>query len=83
MNQRTTVHVEGIASAQLVRPDVAQPQWLTYPFAARVWSMGQRLSRQGEASLESLDQPDPGPVFVEQSADFDAWRVGGGVAFRW
>jgi hypothetical protein len=22
-------------------------------------------------------------VFVEQLPDFDAWRVGGGVAFRW
>ena len=82
MDSKITVDVEGIASAQLVRPDVAQPKWLAFPVAARVWSMSRRLSEHGGASLMP-GSVKAGPIFVEQLPDFDAWRVGGGVAFRW
>jgi hypothetical protein len=82
MDSKIVVDVEGIVSAQLVRPDVAQPKWLAFPVATRVWSMSQRLSERG-APLMPPGRAKLGPLFVEQLPDFDAWRVGGGVAFRW
>jgi hypothetical protein len=82
MNPKIVVDVEGIVSAQLVRPDVAQPKWLAFPVAARGWSISERLSTRGGASLMP-GSVKASPMFVDQLPDFDAWRVGGGVAFRW
>ena len=81
MDSKLGVEIEGVASAQLVRPDVAQAQWLASPFAALAWGITQRT---GGIQLERA--PESGAataIFVEQLPDFDAWRVGGGVAFRW
>ena len=86
MDSTMTVEMEGVASAQLVRPDVAQAKWLAFPFAALAWGMSRHMVVQGDVQLEwaSNDaEPDMNVVRVEQLADFDAWRVGGGVAFRW
>jgi hypothetical protein len=30
-----------------------------------------------------MSEGDAAAMFVEQLPDFDAWRVGGGVAFKW
>ena len=86
MDSRMTVEMEGAASAQLIRPDVAHAQWLASPFAMWAWRISQRLGDQGfvEQQLVSGDADEGVVVFVEQLPDFDAWRVaGGGVAFRW
>jgi len=83
MDSKVAVEIEGLASAQLVRADVAQPKWLAFPFAALAWGMTQRAgdvqlgSTSGESGTEAT------VMFVDQLPDFDAWRVGGGVAFRW
>jgi hypothetical protein len=82
MDSKMIVEVEGIASAQLVRPDVAQAKWLAFPLAAFASRMSPLMTSQGVAQqpwkIEGTEL-----VLVEQLADFDAWRVGGGVAFRW
>jgi len=31
MDSKVAVEIEGLASAQLVRPDVAQAKWLAFP----------------------------------------------------
>ena len=85
MDSRMTVQVEGIASAQLVRPDVAQAQWLAFPFAAMAWGMTERPATR-DAARQPWTITDTEPesiVIIDHLADFDAWRVGGGVAFRW
>jgi hypothetical protein len=68
MDSKVVVEIEGVASAQLIRPDVAEAKWLAFPLAALAWGMGER---------------DAAAMFVEELPDFDTWRVGGGVAFRW
>lgn len=85
MNSRMTVEVEGIASAQLVRPDVAQAKWLAFPFAAMAWGMTERSGMRHVAQQPwTITDTEPEAIaIVDQLADFDAWRVGGGVAFRW
>jgi hypothetical protein len=85
MNSKMTVEVEGVASAQLVRPDVAQAKWLAFPLAAMAWGMTQRQATSGGAQQPwtIADDELETVVLVDQLADFDAWRVGGGVAFRW
>ena len=82
MDSKVAVEIEGLASAQLVRPDVAQAKWLAFPFAALAWGMTQRA---GDVQLKSARESgtDATVMFVDQLPDFDAWRVGGGVAFRW
>ena len=83
MDSKVSVEIEGLASAQLVRPDVAQAKWLAFPFAALAWGMTQRA---GDVQLKSMRREsgtDETVMFVDQLPDFDAWRVGGGVAFRW
>jgi hypothetical protein len=85
MDSRITAEVEGVASAQLVRPDVAQVEWLAFPLAAIAWGMTYRATVQGDArvpwNVNNIE--DSAFVLVDQLPDFDAWRVGGGVAFRW
>jgi hypothetical protein len=81
MDPKVTVEIEGLASAQLVRPDVAQAKWLAFPFAALAWGMTQRAGDVQSTPRES--GTDATVMFVDQLPDFDAWRVGGGVAFRW
>jgi hypothetical protein len=71
MHSMITAEVLGLASAQLVRPDVAQAQWLVYPIALHIWGVRQHRSKRDAFAA------------VEQLEDFDAWRVSGGVAFRW
>lgn len=85
MDSQMTVEMEGAASAQLVRPDVAQAQWLASPFALLAWRISQRTAvrRDVQDLLVSEETDADAFVFVEQLPDFDAWRVGGGVAFRW
>jgi hypothetical protein len=86
MDMQTTVPLEGVASAQLVRPDVPEAKWLAFPFAALAWGMSRHMVVQGDVQLEWASNdanPDTNVVLVERLADFDAWRVGGGVAFRW
>ncbi len=86
MDPKTTVEMEGAASAQLIRPDVAQAQWLASPFAVWSWRICRRLADQGfvQQQLVPGGSDEDAIVFVEQLPDFDAWRVaGGGVAFRW
>jgi hypothetical protein len=86
MDPRMTVEMEGAASAQLIRPDVAHAQWMASPFAAWAWRICQRTADQGFVQQQPVaSETDEGAiVFVEQLSDFDAWRVaGGGVAFRW
>jgi hypothetical protein len=83
MDSKVAVEIEGLAFAQLVRPDVAQAKWLAFPFAALAWGMTQRA---GDVQLKSAPRDsgtDATVMFVDQLPDFDAWRVGGGVAFRW
>ena len=82
MDSKVTVEIEGLASAQLVRPDVAQAKCLASPFAALAWGMTQRA---GDVQLKSARESgtDATVMFVDQLPDFDAWRVGDGVAFRW
>lgn len=86
MDTKMTLEVEGAASAQLIRPDVAHAQWLASPLAAWAWRIARHTAVQGHFP----HGPVPGAadedayVLVEQLPDFDAWRVGGGgVAFRW
>ena len=50
MDSKVAVEIEGLASAQLVRPDVAQAKWLAFPFAALAWGMTQRA---GDVQLKS------------------------------
>jgi hypothetical protein len=86
MDSRRTMEMEGAASAQLIRPDVAHAQWLASPFAAWTWRFCQRTAGQGfvEHQLVAGETDVGAVIFVEQLPDFDAWRVaGGGVAFRW
>ena len=82
MDSKVDVEIEGLASAPLVRQDVAQAKWLAFPFAALAWGMTQRA---GDVRLKSARESgtDATVMFVDQLPDFDAWRVGGGVAFRW
>ena len=83
MDSKVAVEIEGLASAQLVRPDVAQAKWLAFPFAALAWGMTQRA---GDVQLKSAPRDsgtDATVMFGGQLPDFDAWRVGSGVAFRW
>jgi hypothetical protein len=81
MDSNVIVEIEGVASAQLVRPDVAQAKWLAFPFAALAWGMTQRT---GDVQMvHAPGHADATAMFVEQLPEFDAWRVGGGVAFRW
>jgi hypothetical protein len=47
--------------------------------------MSEHIAVQDESQLmwvRTDTEPDAN-VLVERMADFDAWRVGGGVAFRW
>ena len=81
MDSKVTVEIEGAASAQLIRPDVAQAQWLASPLAAWAWRISQHVAASAQISNELTNED--AIVFVEQLPDFDAWRVGGGVAFRW
>jgi hypothetical protein len=85
MDSKMTIEVEGVASAQLVRPDVAQAKWLAFPWAAVAWGMSQRMANPNAAQqpwmITEIERN--AIVLVDQLADFDAWRVGGGVAFRW
>src|SRR5262245_33128460 len=85
MQSKITVEVQGLASAQLVRPDVARAQWLVHPIALHVW--GLRLQRPLDREAGDLHTVTDFEVnlitAVDQLADFEAWRVGGGVAFRW
>jgi hypothetical protein len=86
MDSMMTVELEGAASAQLIRPDVAHAQWLASPFAAWAWRVCRRTAEHGfvEHQLVSGKTDEGAVIFVEQLPDFDAWRVaGGGVAFRW
>ena len=85
MDSMITVEVAGIASAQLIRPDVAQAKWLAFPLAAMAWGMTQRMVAEGGARqpMTLTDIEPEAIVLVDQLTDFDAWRVGGGVAFRW
>jgi hypothetical protein len=85
MDSKISVEVCGIASAQLVRPDVAQAKWLAFPFAAMAWGITQRMVAEGSVQQPMMlaDVEPETIVLVDQLADFDAWRVGGGVAFRW
>jgi len=85
MDSKIAADVAGIASAQLIRPDVAQAKWLAFPLAAMAWGMTQRLVVEGSARqpMTLADLEPETVVLVDQLADFDAWRVGGGVAFRW
>ena len=86
MDLKMTVEMEGAASAQLIRPDVAQAQWLASPLAVWAWRICQHTVDQGfvERQLVPSETDEGAVVFVEQLPDFDAWRVaGGGVAFRW
>lgn len=86
MDLKMTVEMEGAASAQLIRPDVAQAQWLASPLAVWAWRICQGTADQGfvERQLVPSETDEGAVVFVEQLPDFDAWRVaGGGVAFRW
>ena len=53
MDSKVTVEIEGLASAQLVRADVAQAKWLAFPFAALAWGMTQRA---GDVQLKSTSQ---------------------------
>jgi hypothetical protein len=48
MDSTLTVQMEGVASAQLVRPDVAQAKWLAFPFAALAWGMSRLMVVQGD-----------------------------------
>ena len=81
MDSKAIVEIEGAASAQLVRPDVAQAKWLAFPLAALAWRITQHA---GGVRLEhAAGVGDATATYVEQLPDFDAWRVGGGVAFRW
>ena len=82
MDSKVAVEIEGLAAAQLVRPDVAQAKWVAFPFAALAWGMTQRA---GDVRLKSARESgtDATVMFVDQLPDVDAWRVGGGVAFRW
>ena len=50
MDSKVSLEIEGLASAQLVRADVAQPKWLAFPFAALAWGMTQRA---GDVQLRS------------------------------
>ena len=81
MDSRMTVDMEGAASAQLIRPDVAQAQWLASPLAAWAWRISRHVATRAHIQHGQTDED--ALVFVEQLPDFDAWRVGGGVAFRW
>lgn len=85
MDSNITIEVTGIASAQLIRPDVARAEWLAFPLAAMAWGITQRPEPHGDATQQwVISDKEPNEiVLVEQLADFDAWRVGGGVAFRW
>jgi len=83
MDSKVAVEIEGLASAQLVRPDVAQAKWLAFPFAALAWGMTQRTGDVRMACRPGYITADATVMFVEQLPEFDAWRVGGGVAFRW
>jgi hypothetical protein len=64
---------------------VAQAKWLAFPFAAMAWGMTERPVTRGDARRPwTITDPErEAIVIVDQLADFDAWRVGGGVAFRW
>ena len=85
MDSKISVEACGIASAQLIRPDVAQAKWLAFPLAAMAWEITQRPEPYGAATRQWVisDKELNEIVLVDQLADFDAWRVGGGVAFRW
>ena len=85
MNSLMTVEVEGAASAQLVSPDVAEAKWLAFPLAAMAWGMSQLVANSNAAPRPwtITDREADAIVIVDQLADFDAYRVGGGVAFRW
>ena len=72
MDSKVAVEIEGLASAQLVRPDVAQAKWLAFPFAALAWGMTQRA---GDVKLKSMPREsgtDATVMFVDQLPDFDA-----------
>jgi hypothetical protein len=75
MDSRMTVEIEGAASAQLIRPDVAHAQWLASPFAVWAWRVCRRTAGQGFVEHELVfGEIDEGAViFVEQLPDFDAW----------
>jgi hypothetical protein len=83
MDSKVVVEFEGVASAQLVRPDVAEAKWLAFPFAALAWGMTRRTGGIQLKRAADESGADAAAMFVEQLPDFDAWRVGGGVAFRW
>jgi hypothetical protein len=85
MDSNMTVEMAGAASAQLIRPDVANAQWMAFPLAAWAWRIEERASVQAHVQHGPVsgEADDDAIVFVEQLPEFDAWRVGGGVAFRW
>ena len=67
MTSMTTVEIEGAASAQLVRPDVAQTEWLAFPFTALAWGMTHDTAIQsGLQPVRLLEDPSPAAIgFVE------------------
>jgi hypothetical protein len=85
MHSKIALEVLGPASAQLVRPDVARAQWLVHPIALDVW--GLRLQRPLDSDAGDLHTATDFEMDVitaiDRCVDFEAWRVGGGVAFRW
>ena len=84
MHSKIAVEVLGLASAQLVRPDVARAQWLVHPIALHVWGLREQGPLDNEAEgLQAVTHFEMDSAAVGQLADFEAWRVGGGVAFRW
>jgi hypothetical protein len=83
MDSNAIVEIEGLASAQLMRPDVAEAKWLAFPFAALAWGMTQRTGDVQMVRAPGHSAADATAMLVEQLPEFDAWRVGGGVAFRW
>jgi hypothetical protein len=53
------------------------------PFAALAWGMTQRARDVQLKSTPRESGTDATVMFVDQLPAFDAWRVGGDVAFRW
>ena len=84
MHSKITVEVLGLASAQLVRPDVARAQWLVHPIALHVWGLRRQRPLDEAGYLHTVTDFEMDAITaVDQLADFEAWRIGGGVAFRW
>jgi hypothetical protein len=84
MHSTITVEVLGLASAQLVRPDVARAQWLVEPMVLHVWGLRRQRPLNETGDVHTVTEFEMDPITaVDQFANFEAWRVGGGVAFKW